>query len=224
MNFAAGCVLAESAVLAWCWRERMRGWVVGPVSFSLFILFSFHRGGKFSFCQFAEKKNRGTGRKLAISWKSKLPSAAETGASYFQKMAQALPSSIMHSGIQNRNKEMALDLKKIHHSSSIWILARFNSILVSPNCDSYPCVFFRILVPYRTFFSIGSSVWWIRYNLSHYKKKKIMISNKNIICKKRSMLIAALSENYFSYNLFYIIDHYLSIFRLLHWIHLRSND
>lgn len=88
--------------------------VVGPVSFSLFILFSFHReerGGKFSFCQFAEKKNRGTGRKLAISWKSKLPSAAETGASYFQKMAQALPSSIMHSGIQNRNKEMALDPK-----------------------------------------------------------------------------------------------------------------
>lgn len=88
------------------------GWVVvGLGLFSLFILFSFHRGGKFSFCQFAEKKNRGTGRKLAISWKSKLPSAAETGASYFQKMAQALPSSIMHSGIQNRNKEMALDPK-----------------------------------------------------------------------------------------------------------------
>lgn len=28
-------------------RERIRGWgLVGPVSFSLFILFSFHRGGK----------------------------------------------------------------------------------------------------------------------------------------------------------------------------------
>lgn len=53
-----------------------------------------------------KKKNVGyLGRKLAISWKSKLPSAAATGASYFQKMALALPSSIMHSGIQNRNKD-----------------------------------------------------------------------------------------------------------------------
>lgn len=171
MNFAAGCVLAESAVLAWCWRERMRGWVVGPVSFSLFILFSFHRGGKFSFCQFAEKKNRGTGRKLAISWKSKLPSAAETGASYFQKMAQALPSSIMHSGIQNRNKEMALDLKKIHHSSSIWILARFNSINLA-QLRFVPMRFLSYTRTVQDIFSIGSSVWWIRYNLSHYKKKK----------------------------------------------------
>lgn len=105
-----------------CWLNQRWSGVIGrsglgingPVSFSLFILFSslFIEGGrKFSFCRFAEKKNRGTGRKLAISWKSKLPSAAATGASYFQKMALALPSSIMHSGIQNRNKEMALDSK-----------------------------------------------------------------------------------------------------------------
>lgn len=99
-----------------CWRDvsgREVGGagLVGPVSFFLIHFVLISSRGKFSFCQFAEKKNRGTGRKLAISWKSKLPSAAETGASYFQKMAQALPSSIMHSGIQNRNKEMALDPK-----------------------------------------------------------------------------------------------------------------
>lgn len=82
-------------------------------------------GGKFSFCQFAEKKNIEvyTGRKLAISWKSKLPSAAATGASYFQKMALALPSSIMYSGIQNRNKEMALmNQKAAPFVVYVWIL------------------------------------------------------------------------------------------------------
>jgi len=37
-----------------------------------------------------------------------------------------------------------------------------------------PMRFFRILVQYRTFLSIGSSACWIRYDLSDYKKKKIM--------------------------------------------------
>lgn len=99
-----------------------------PFLFPYSVLISlFIEGGKVSlFCRFAEKKNRGTGRKLAISWKSKLPSAAATGASYFQKMAQALPSSIMHSGIQNRNKEMALDpkytVRRLYESSQLFAI------------------------------------------------------------------------------------------------------
>lgn len=182
MNFAAGCAGWISGVGVMLAGENGGGWVVGPVSFSLFILFSFHRGGKFSFCQFAEKKNRGTGRKLAISWKSKLPSAAETGASYFQKMAQALPSSIMHSGIQNRNKEMALDPKNTPFV--VYMNPRKIQFDLSlPQLWIVPMRFFRILVQYRTFLSIGSSAWWIRYDLSDYKTI-FMISNKNIICKR----------------------------------------
>lgn len=45
------------------------------------------------------------GRKLAISWKSKLPSRAATSASYFQKTALTLLLSIMQSAIQNKNKD-----------------------------------------------------------------------------------------------------------------------
>lgn len=203
----------------------MRGWASWTRFFFPYSFCShFIEGGKFSFCQFAEKKNRGTGRKLAISWKSKLPSAAETGASYFQKMAQALPSSIMHSGIQNRNKEMALD-PKIHHSLSIWILARFNSILASPNCESYPCVSF-ILVQYWTFLSIGSSAWRIRHDLSDYKKK-IVISNKSIICERIDAFkrYHCVERKLFLWQiLFYNWSLLLIGFQILHWIHLCSND
>lgn len=138
----------------------MRGWASWtrfffPYSFCSHFI-EGEAGRKFSFCQFAEKKNRGTGRKLAISWKSKLPSAAETGASYFQKMAQALPSSIMHSGIQNRNKEMALDLKSTPFVVYMNPRKIQFDLSFSPNCESHPCVSF-ILVQYWTFLSIGSS-------------------------------------------------------------------
>lgn len=158
MDFAAGCAGWISGVTAWSGGGGSGAVSLFPYSFCSHL--SFHRGGKFSFCWFAEKKNRGTGRKLAISWKSKLPSAAATGASYFQKMALALPSSIMHSGIQNRNKEMALD-PKLHHSSSSSVAyanprARFDSFQFpefAQSCErvsfawSYRCVqlflFFR---------------------------------------------------------------------------------
>ena len=75
--------------------------------FSFFFFFSLSLSLSFLLSLCGEEEWRSE-RKLAISWKSKLPSAAATGASYFQKMALALPSSIMHSGIQNRNKEMAM--------------------------------------------------------------------------------------------------------------------
>lgn len=187
-----------------------------PFLFSLFILLSFHRGGKFSFCQFAEKKNRGTGRKLAISWKSKLPSAAETGASYFQKMAQALPSSIMHSGIQNRNKEMALDPKNtpfVVYMNPRMIQFRSQS---RPTAKSYPCVSFAY--SYGTGHFFRSGLLRDEYDTTYQIiKKKFIISDKSIICKKKKIDAfkrhrCALSESYFSCKFILRLINYLSIF------------
>ena len=114
-------MLAESAVMAW-WERKIR-------FFSFFFLLE-----RFSFCRFAEKKNRDTGRKLAISWKSKLPSAAATGASYFQKMALVLPSSIMHSGIQNRKQRNAIGPNVIKHQQIVVVVA----YMYIPICIPFP--------------------------------------------------------------------------------------
>jgi len=71
-------------------------------------------------------------------------------------MAQALPSSIMHSGIQNRNKEMALDLKNTPFV--VYMNPRMIQFDFSlAQLRIVPMRFFRILVQYRTFLSIGSS-------------------------------------------------------------------
>lgn len=145
-----------------------------PFLFPYLFISLFIEGGKFSFCRFAEKKNRGTGRKLAISWKSKLPSAAATGASYFQKMALALPSSIMHSGIQNRNKEMALDskytIRRLYESSQDSIRSQ-----TRPTGDHTDVSF-----AYRTFLSMAllSDEYDTTYQII---KKEFMITKIRIL-------------------------------------------
>lgn len=223
MNFAAGCAGWISGVGVMLAGEM--GGLGSWTRFSFLIHFVLISSrGKFSFCQFAEKKNRGTGRKLAISWKSKLPSAAETGASYFQKMAQALPSSIMHSGIQNRNKEMALDPKNTPFV--VYMNPRKIQFDLSlAQLQIVPMRFFRILVQYRTFLLIGSSAWWIRYDLSDYKKKKLWSVTRISFLKKCVLKISLHWAKAISLvNLFYNWSLLLIGFQVLHWIRLRSNN
>lgn len=114
--------------------------IMDPFLFPYLFLFSSlfsSKGGKFSFCRFAEKKNRGTGKEASYLLEVEVTFSGRHRCLLLPEDGTGAP--VVHHALWNTEQKQRNGIGlKIHHLSSIWILARFSSILDSPTLGIIP--------------------------------------------------------------------------------------